>query len=57
MNNDSNFQIGERVFFIGKHGLGVFGNIEKIDNDSTKLLVRADDMRLYEICGEHVIKI
>ena len=50
----SEFKIGDRVFFIGKHGLGIFGNVEKIDHDGQRLLVRADDMRLYEIFGDSV---
>ena len=57
MNNDSNFQIGERVFFIKEHGLGVFGNVVKIDHDNTRLLVRADDMQLYSIRGDNVINL
>ena len=50
----SEFKIGDRVFFIGKHGLGVFGNVEKMDHDGQRLLVRTDDMQLYEIFGDKV---
>ena len=53
MNNDE-FRIFDRVFFSGKYGLGYFGNIEKIDHDGQKLLVRTDDMRLYEISMDKV---
>lgn len=53
MNNDE-FRIFDRVFFFGKYGLGYFGNIEKIDHDGQKLLVRTDDMRLYEISMDKV---
>ena len=53
MNNDD-FSIGDRVFFTGKYGLGYFGNVEKIDHDDRRLLVRTDDMRLYEIFGDSV---
>ena len=52
--NNNEFKIGDRVFFTGKHGLGVFGNVEKMDHDGQRLLVRADDMRLYEIFGDTV---
>lgn len=48
------FRIFDRVFFSGKYGLGYFGNIEKIDHDGQKLLVRTDDMRLYEISMDKV---
>ncbi len=54
MNNDE-FKIDDRVFFTEKHGLGVFGNVSRVDHDGQKLLVRADDMQLYEICGDNVI--
>ena len=50
----SEFKIGDRVFFIEKHGLGVFGNVEKMDHDGQRLLVRTDDMQLYEIFGDKV---
>ena len=50
----SEFKIGDRVFFIGKHGLGYFGNVEKIDHDSQMLLVRTDDMQLYKIFSNKV---
>lgn len=53
MNNDE-FRILDRVFFIGKYGLGYFGNVERIDHDSQMLLVRADNMRLYKISGDKV---
>lgn len=53
MNNDE-FRIFDRVFFSGKYGLGYFGNIEKIDHDGQKLLVRTDDMRLYEMSIDKV---
>lgn len=53
MNNDE-FRIGDRVFFTGRHGLGVFGNVEKVDHDGQCLIVRADDMRLYKIFGDKV---
>lgn len=53
MNNDE-FRILDRVFFSGKYGLGYFGNIAKIDHDGQKLLVRTDDMRLYEISMDKV---
>lgn len=53
MSNDE-FRIFDRVFFSGKYGLGYFGNIEKIDHDGQKLLVRTDDMRLYEISMDKV---
>ena len=53
MNNDE-FRILDRVFFSGKYGLCYFGNIEKIDHDGQKLLVRTDDMRLYEISIDKV---
>lgn len=53
MNNDE-FRIGDRVFFTGKYGLGYFGNVEKINHDNQRLLVRTDDMRLYEIFGDNV---
>lgn len=53
MSNDE-FKIGDRVFFTERHGLGVFGNVEKMDHDGQRLLVRADDMRLYEIFGDNV---
>lgn len=53
MNNDE-FRIFDRVFFIGKYGLGYFGNVERIDHDSQMLLVRADDMQLYKISGDKV---
>ena len=52
--NDDEFRICDRVFFSGKYGLGYFGNIEKIDHDGQKLLVRTDDMRLYEISMDKV---
>jgi hypothetical protein len=52
--NDDKFRIFDRVFFSGKYGLGYFGNIEKIDHDGQKLLVRTDDMRLYEISIDKV---
>lgn len=48
------FRIFDRVFFIGKYGLGYFGNVERIDHDSHILLVRADDMQLYKISGDKV---
>ena len=50
----SEFKIGDRVFFIENHGLGVFGKVEKIDHDGQRLLVRADDMQLYKIFGDKV---
>lgn len=53
MNNDE-FRIFDRVFFIGKYGLGYFGNVERIDHDSQMLLVRTDDMQLYKISGDKV---
>lgn len=53
MSNDE-FRIFDRVFFPGKYGLGYFGSIEKIDHDGQKLLVRTDDMRLYEISMDKV---
>lgn len=52
--NNNEFKIGDRVFFTENHGLGVFGNVEKIDHDEKRLLVRADDMQLYEISGDKV---
>ena len=55
--NNEEFTIGDRVFFIENHGLGVFGNVTEVEYDClycTKLLVRADDMQLYEICGDRV---
>lgn len=48
------FKIGDRVFFIEKHGLGIFGHIVKVDHDGQMLLVRADDMQLYKISGDKV---
>ena len=48
------FKIGDRVFFIENHGLGVFGNVIKVDNDGTRLVVKADDFKLYEIRGSQV---
>lgn len=53
----SELKIGDRVFFTENHGLGVFGNVVKIDNDSQRLFVMADDMRLYEIFGDRVTNI
>lgn len=53
MNNDE-FRIGDRVFFTGKYGLGYFGNVEKVDHDGQRLIVRTDDMTLYEIFGDKV---
>ena len=52
--NNNEFKIGDRVFFLGKHSIGIFGNIEKVDRDGTRLLVRADDMTLYEVSGSQV---
>ena len=53
MSNDE-FKIGDRVFFKEKHGLGVFGNVEKVSHDGQCLIVRADDMQLYKISGDKV---
>ena len=52
--NNNEFKIGDRIFFLGKHSIGIFGNIEKIDRDGTRLLVRADDMTLYEVLESQV---
>lgn len=52
--NNNEFKIGDRVFFTENHSLGVFGNVEKVDHDGQRLLVRTDDMRLYEIFGDNV---
>ncbi len=56
MNNDE-FRIGDRVFFTGKYGLGYFGNVEKIDHDGQMLLIRTDNMQLYEGSGDKVIRL
>ena len=56
MNNDE-FRIGDRVFFTDKYGLGIFGNVEKVDHDGQRLIVRADDMTLYEIFGDKVTRL
>ena len=48
------FKIGDRVFFTEKHGLGIFGHVVKVDHDGQMLLVRTDDMKLYEIFGDNV---
>lgn len=53
MNNDE-FRIGDRVFFTDKYSLGYFGNVEKVDHDGQRLIVRTDDMTLYEIFGDKV---
>ena len=55
--NNEEFTIGERVFFIKEHGLGVFGNVTKIDHDNARLLVRTDDMQLYSIHGDNAINL
>ena len=52
--NNEEFTIGDRVFFIENHGLGVFGNVTKVDHDGTRLLVRTDDNQIYEIWGSRV---
>lgn len=56
MNNDD-FKIGDRIFFLEEDGLGVFGEVIKVNSDCTILLVRADDTQLYEICGSQTIKL
>lgn len=52
--NDDEFEIGDRVFFLDSHSMGVFGNVTKVDRDRTMLLVRTDDMKLYKIFGSQV---
>ena len=56
MNNDE-FKIGDRVFFLGEHDFGIFGNVEKVERDGQCLLVRADNMSLYEIFENKVTKL
>lgn len=52
--DNNEFKIGDQVFFTENHGLGAFGNVEKVDHDGQRLLVRTDDMKLYEIFGDNV---
>ena len=40
------WEVGDRVFFIGKHGLGVFANIMSISDNM--LVVLADDGQRYK---------
>ena len=39
-------EVGDKVFFIGKHGLGVFANIMSISDNM--LVVLADDGQRYK---------
>ena len=52
--NNEEFTIGDRVFFLENHGLGVFGNVREVYHDGTRLLVLADDNQIYEIWGSRV---
>lgn len=40
------WEVGDRVFFIGKHGLGVFANIVSVSDNM--LVVLADDGQWYK---------
>ena len=51
------FKIGDRVFFIENHGLGVFGNVASIADDGTRLIVRADGIQLYDVLIDNATKI
>ena len=39
----------------GNNGIGIFGNV--VSSNEGKLIVRADDMQLYEISGNHVTRL
>lgn len=51
------FKIGDRVFFIGNSGIGVFGNVAQINNDDARLIIRADDMQLYDVIESNVVNL
>lgn len=49
------FKVGDRVCLPWYPGILMFGNVEKIDNNGDKLLIRCDDMQLYETCKKELV--
>ncbi len=49
------FKKGDRVCCPWYHGMIMFGNVESVDHNGERLLIRGDDMQLYETWKKELV--
>ena len=48
MSKKEEFKVGDRVFFLRRHGFYSFGFVIEVHSEDSTLLIRGDDGVLYE---------